>query len=62
MHLYKGKGDKSSCGNYHWVSLLSIADNILSKVILNRLNTHPLNKTVTESRHDICCKTDPREM
>ena len=43
VHLYKGKGDKSSCDNYREISLLSVAGKILSKVILNRLNTRLLD-------------------
>ncbi|KAL8610626.1 hypothetical protein ACOMHN_006345 [Nucella lapillus] len=42
VHLYKGKGDKSSCDKYRGTSLLSIAGKILYKFILNRLNTHHL--------------------
>ena len=44
VHLYKGKGDRSSCDNYRGISLMSIAGKILSKVILNRLNKHLLDK------------------
>ena len=50
VHLYKGKGVKSSRGNYRMISLSSLAGKILSKVILNGLNTHLLDETVPESQ------------
>jgi hypothetical protein len=50
VHLYKGKGEKSSCDNYRGISLLSIAGKVLAKVILNRLNAHLLDETVPESQ------------
>ena len=50
VHLCKGKGDESSCDNYLGISLLSIAGKILSKITLNRLNTHLLDETVPESQ------------
>ena len=47
------QGDKSSCDNNRWISLLSIAGNILSKVILNRLKPHLLDEAVPESQRGV---------
>ena len=39
VSLYKKKGRKSDCGNYRGISLLSVAEMIFARVILNRLIT-----------------------
>ena len=39
VSLYKKKGNKSDCGNYSGISLLSVAGKIFAHVILNRLTT-----------------------
>ena len=40
IHLYKRKGNPQVCDNHIRISLLSIAGKILTKILLNRLNTH----------------------
>ena len=40
IHLYKRKGNPQVCNNYRGNSLLSIAEKILAKILLNRLNAH----------------------
>ena len=35
--LYKNKGDRGDCNNYHGISLLSIVGKLLARVVLKRL-------------------------
>ena len=40
IHLFKRKGNPHLCDNHRGISLLSIAGNVLERVLLNRLNGH----------------------
>jgi hypothetical protein len=40
VHLYKRKGDRTSCDNHRGITLLSVAGKILARVILLRLKDH----------------------
>ena len=40
IHLYKRKGHPKVCDNHKCISLLSIAEHVLAKVLLNRLYVH----------------------
>ncbi|CAF1656013.1 unnamed protein product, partial [Adineta ricciae] len=40
IRLYKGKGDKQICDNYREISLLVVASEVFSRIILNRVQNH----------------------
>ena len=47
--IYK-KGDRTDCGNYRGISLLSIAGKIFARILLNRLSTHITPEIVPETQ------------
>ena len=47
--IYK-KGDRTDCGNYKGISLLSIAGKIFARILLNRLSTHITPEVVPETQ------------
>ena len=48
--LYKGKGQKSECGNYRGISLLESVGKVFSKFLLNRLLEHICPSIIPESQ------------
>ena len=44
------KGDRTDCGNYRGISLLSIAGKIFTRILLNRLSTHITPEVVPETQ------------
>ena len=50
VHLYKRKGNRQACDNHRGISLLSIADKILARVLLNRLIKHLEQGLLPESQ------------
>ena len=40
VHIYKKKGNRQSCDNHRGISLLSIAEKTLARVLLHRLLEH----------------------
>ena len=49
MTIYK-KCDRTDCGNYIGISLLSIAGKIFARILLNRLSTHITPEVVPETQ------------
>ena len=47
--IYK-KGDRTECGNYRGISLLSIAGKVFVRIVLDRLSQHITPKVVPESQ------------
>ena len=47
--IYK-KGDRTDCGNYRGISLLSIAGKIFARILLNRVSTHITPEVVPETQ------------
>ena len=47
--IYK-KGNKSDCGNYRGISLLSIAGKIFARILVNRLSTYITPEVVPETQ------------
>ena len=48
--IYK-KGDRTDCGNYRGISLLSIAGKIFARILLNRLSTHITPEVLPETQY-----------
>ena len=44
------KGDRTQCGNYKGISLLSIAGKTFARILLNRLNAHSTSDIVPETQ------------
>ncbi|KAK2163547.1 hypothetical protein NP493_1455g00025 [Ridgeia piscesae] len=45
------KGDRTDCGNYVGISLLSITGKIFARILLNRLSTHITPEVVPETQY-----------
>ncbi|KAK2187314.1 hypothetical protein NP493_170g04031 [Ridgeia piscesae] len=44
------KSDRTDCGNYRGISLLSIAGKIFARILLNRLSTHTTPEVVQKTQ------------
>ena len=50
ISIYKRKGDRPTCGNSRWISLLSVAGKVLAKLLLGRLNKNIVGRVCPESQ------------
>ena len=50
ISLYKGKGSKSSCGNYRGISLLEAVGKVFSKLLLDRLSKYICPNVLPETQ------------
>jgi len=48
--IFKKKGDKSDCGNYCGISLLSVAGKVLARVMLVRLLNHVVDVVLPDAQ------------
>jgi hypothetical protein len=48
--IYK-TGDRTDCGNYREIALLSTAGKIFARILLSRLSTHIIPKVVPETQY-----------
>ena len=49
LTIYK-KGDRTDCGNYRRIPLLSVAGEIFARILLSRLSTHIILEVVPETQ------------
>ena len=54
LYKNKNKGTRADCGNYRAISLLPVADKILSHIILNRLILTISEESLPDSECGLC--------